>query len=240
MQRHRHILLSHLRDLWASGLDLLYPPLCTGCFSRLPDPTQPLCLRCLRGLERASSRDVQRQLERHPPHRQVLDSAFCLWRYDKGGILQHIHHRLKYGNRPTYGRHLGTVLGIAYQRTADAPRQLDAVLAIPLHPSRRYERGYNQSVELAEGMRKVLDLPVAHQAVHRSRATQTQTELTREDRWHNVSGAFCVKSPELVAGRRFLLVDDVMTTGATALAVAAVLKQHRAAAVHMAALALTR
>lgn len=239
MQRHRHI-LSQLRVLWESGLNLLYPPLCTGCCCRLADPTQPLCLRCLRALERASSRDVQKQLERHPPHRQTLDSAFCLWRYDKGGILQHVHHRLKYSNRPAYGRHLGAVLGTAYRQTADTPIHLDALLAVPLHPTRRYERGYNQSLELAEGMQDVLRLPILQQAVHRSWATRTQTELSREDRWHNVSGAFSVEAPELVAGSHLLLVDDVMTTGATALAVAAILKKHEAATVHLAALALTR
>lgn len=229
--------------VWRGGaalLDLLYPPLCLGCRRRVATSGEPLCPRCLQRLERADPETVQAQLEELSVARESLDGAFCLWRFDKGGALQQVQHALKYGNRPRYGVQMGRLIGEGLQ--ASAPRLLpaDLVVPVPLHRTRKLERGYNQSMQLARGLGDALDVPVAGTILQRSRATCSQASLNRSARWRNVQGAFAVSTPEAAAGRRFLLVDDLLTTGATAAAAAQPLKEAGAASVVLVTLAMAR
>lgn len=227
-----------VRPAWEGLLRVLYPPRCEGCGARLLDAAQPLCHRCLYRLERAEAAHLDRLLARLPEARAALDGAFALWLFDDGGTVQRVQHLLKYGNRPHVGRALGQVMGTAYGATT-APRPA-LVLPIPLHRARRYERGYNQSAMLAQGVGCALGVPVEEALLVRCRATRTQTNLSRRRRWSNVEGAFAVATPQAVAGRTLLLIDDVMTTGATLAAAAAALKHAGAASIHAATLALAR
>ena len=230
--------LWHLvRALGMGLLSLLYPPLCLGCGGRVAEQA-PICSGCLARLERADAGLVQAQLNRLPDARHALDHAFVLWHFDKGGALQAIQHALKYGNRPRYGIALGRVAGAAYAKQhASKPTR---VLPIPLHRTRYLERGYNQSAMLAIGVAQTLGADVLEEALVRHRATRSQTSFARSKRWTNVEGAFAIPNPEVVAGQSFLLIDDVLTTGATAVAAAQTLKEAGAVHVHLLALALAR
>ena len=226
-----------LRLLRQSGralLDVLYPPQCLGCGARLSEAATPLCHRCIHRLERVEDEEVDARLEQLP-HAEVLTICAVLWRFDAGGTVQRVQHRLKYGNRPRYGLVLGGWMATAYQEAGGAA---DLVLPIPLHRARYYERGYNQSAMLARGVADALGLPCRDDVLHRARATRSQTHLSREERWANVSDAFSVEHPGAIEGRRVLLVDDVLTTGATLAAGAAALKGLGATAVDALALAL--
>lgn len=214
-------------------LDLIYPPLCLGCDGPVRRADQPLCHRCLKGLERVDPDRVAAVLDALPD-RSALHGGTCLWVFDKGGTLQHVQHALKYGNRPRYGMLLGQLLA----ETADLP-EVDGVVPVPLHRARFLERGYNQSAALSRGISHVLDVPVVD-VMTRPTVTRSQTHLSRAERWQNVRSAFAVAQPDAVRKRHLLLVDDVLTTGSTAAAAARALVDAGATRVHLATLAMAR
>jgi ComF family protein len=198
-----------------------------------------VCPACLRRLERAEAADVAARLARLPEAAAALDTARALWVFDKRGTLQRLQHALKYGNRPRYGVPLGRLMATAWTDAAD----LAGVVPIPLHRTRRLERGYNQSAMLAEGLADALGLPLRPDLLARPRPTRTQTHLDRRQRWANVEGAFATPDAAdaaAAAGRAWLVVDDVLTTGSTAGAAARTLKAAGARAVHLATLAMAR
>lgn len=217
-------------------LDLVYPPRCLHCDARTSTPADPLCSRCLQQPERADATAVMQHIHRLPAPTDALDAATALWRFDKGGVLQRAQHALKYGNRPRYGIALGRLMA-ACLGDVEAP---DAIVPIPLHRARFYERGYNQSAMLANGLGTASDLPVHTDWLARPVATRSQTHLSRADRWANVATAFDVTAPDPVDGASMLIVDDIITTGSTAVAAAAALKDAGARYVALCALAFAR
>lgn len=230
----RHWLLTLGQGL----LDLVYPARCVGCHNRTDDPHLPLCIRCIRQLETTDAAAVTAALHSFDGLDPDRTTGFALWRFDKGGTLQRVQHALKYQNRPAYGRSLGRLIGEAYQ-AATVPLP-DLIVPVPLHRQRLLERGYNQSAYLARGLGEVLDVPVLEAVLKRSVPTRSQTHLSAGERWENVRAAFTVVRPDAVGGRRVLLVDDVMTTGATAAAALRALHRAGAPSTHLAALAFAR
>ncbi len=237
--------VSLARALGHALLGVLYPPLCLGCEARLPERTPgrqpegeaglPLCPACLRRLPRAGPSALRPRLDRFPG--AVFDTAFALWLFDEGGTLQRIQHALKYGNRPTLGRELGRLVGQAWREAGH--RVPGLVVPLPLHRPRRLERGYNQSERLAAGIAASLGAPLRSDLLRRTRPTRSQTALSQTARWTNVAGAFGLRDEADLAGQRVLLVDDVFTTGATAVAAAAPLRS-AGARVSLAVLACAR
>ena len=234
------------RRLWRAGraaggalLDLAFPRLCLGCTERLaPSETAdgvPLCTRCRRRLPHPPADAFADRLSAHPEAEGVA-CALALWGFDAGGTVQRLQHRLKYGNRPGLGTALGGLLAAAWQ---DARHPVpDLVVPIPLHRLRLLERGYNQAAALADGLAAGLGTACSPHGLERTRKTRSQTRLGKAQRWDNVAGAFCVSHPEAVAGRAVLLVDDVVTTGATLLAAAHALRAAGATSVSLVAFAL--
>lgn len=229
------VVLRFLQTVGRGLLDVLYPPRCLGCGARPDTPKLPLCPRCLQSLERAPTMGVAARLDRLPVGQGVFDGALALWVFDKAGTLQAVQHALKYRNRPRYGVPLGRLVGQAFQETHPAP---DGVVPIPLHHTRRLERGYNQSAMLAEGVADVLDCPCRPDLLKRPRPTRSQAHLSREERWRNVRDAFSATSAS--ADGQWLLVDDVLTTGSTAVAAAQTLADNGADSLYLATLALAR
>jgi ComF family protein len=227
-----------LRRFGRALLDVLYPPLCLGCEDRLPPDarTLPLCATCLRTLPRAAPGTLGPRLARFPEGSTAFARTSALWLFDAEGALQRLQHALKYGNRPTLGVRLGRLVGEAWPDEAPRP---ELIVPVPLHRRRRLERGYNQSERLAAGVGEVLACPVRSDLLARARPTRSQTALSQTERWRNVADAFALADAGAVAGRRVLLVDDVLTTGATAVAAAAPLRA-AGATVSLATLACTR
>ncbi|RMH49462.1 MAG: ComF family protein [Bacteroidetes bacterium] len=231
-------MLRRLREGWRGVLDLLYPARCLACGDRALEPHLPLCTGCLRRLERADAATVTAALHRFEGLAPACTVGVALWRFDKGGVLQQLQHALKYQNRPAYGLPLGRLMAEACT-DAGLPTP-DVIVPVPLHRRRYLERGYNQSAWLARGLAERLGVPADATVLTRPVATRSQTHLDADARWQNVQDAFAVTTPQAVSGRQVLLVDDVMTTGATAAAALRTLQAAGAAGTAFVALALAR
>jgi ComF family protein len=172
--------------------------LCEPCLARIPQVPGVLCATCLtRG-------DAPFACLRHP-HTQVASA----WVYDDPAAA--VVQALKYDGRPQIAAALGGVLA----RALPALWRADLVLEMPLHPARQRERGYNQASALADALAEAASVPRAPGAIQRTRATAPQARLGQRERRQNVSGAFQVRHPARLRGRRVLVVDDVLTTGST-------------------------
>ena len=138
--------------------------------------------------------------------------VMTLFKFVKSGKVQHLLHALKYKNQPEIGVQLGRVYGADLE---EYKNQFDVIVPVPLHPSKRRKRGYNQSEEFGKGLGEILEIPCTEKFLKRVKATATQTKKSKLNRWENVSEVFEVEQKEELKGKRVLLVDDVVTTGAT-------------------------
>lgn len=196
-------------------LHLLYPPYCVACAGPLVKGEDWICTSCLMQLPRPGY-----HLYRENPvflrlvGRLPLDFAAAFLLFTRGGRVQHILHALKYHNVPALAVYLGKIYG-GDLKEAGLGSKADMIVPVPLHPARQRKRGYNQSAEFARGLSAAINVPLNNSILVRERATETQTRKNRLMRWQNVENAFALKQAEAVKGRRILLVDDVITTGAT-------------------------
>ncbi|HEX8387196.1 MAG TPA: phosphoribosyltransferase family protein [Rubricoccaceae bacterium] len=213
-----------VRDAASAVAGLVYPDLCLGCDRRVPgradeDPLAglPLCPTCLAALPPAPPAGTGPALAGATASGTVA-AAVALWAYDAGGTVRRVQHALKYGGHERIGRPLGHLVGAACARAGFGP--VDLVVPVPLASVRLLERGYNQSAALAAGVAGKLGAEWRTDRLVRTRSTRSQTALTAAERQANVDGAFAVPAPWTVDGRHVLLVDDVLTTGATLVAAA--------------------
>lgn len=216
-------------------LDLLYPPVCLHCGARISS-SSILCISCRSSLEVVDGADLSTLLDRLGNHE--IDRISAVWYFDRGNPLQDVQHALKYGNRPACGVWLGRHLRRALER--ETPPHSAVVVPIPLHRRRLLTRGFNQSAIIGRAVADTLAIRLEEGALSRPRSTRTQVSLSRADRRKNLSTAFATPHTELIKGRCILLVDDVMTTGATLAEAAAVLKTAGADTIWAAAVGLAR
>jgi ComF family protein len=149
-----------------------------------------------------------------------LATSFCT--FDKGGVMQHLMHQLKYKGGREVGEKLGHLFGSNLLRSAPY-REVELLIPVPLHPKRERKRGYNQSVEIGKGMSAAMGIPLQSGVLIRNHYSATQTNKGRFDRWENVKELFSLNNTDILKGKHILLIDDVVTTGATLEACAQVL-----------------
>jgi len=143
-----------------------------------------------------------------------VEYAIAYLHFHKEGITQQILHNLKYRNQPEAGIKLGEWFGLDLIKSGLADTW-EVVIPIPLHRSKEKRRGYNQSNYIAEGLGNALGIPNSFETIIRNKKSETQTNKSKQERWENVEGIFEIKKPQTVRGKHVLLVDDVVTTGAT-------------------------
>ena len=206
-------------------MKLLYPgrAICVGCGDRSGQEREWLCEACRQAL-------AKRWLGVVPPPGPEIDLAAGAYRY--GGPARGMVRSLKYGSAAVLAGMMARPMARALEPLG--PLAADGVAYVPMHPKRQAERGYNHAALLAEALADALELPVLD-ALSRTRDTPQQAKLDLEGRRRNLEGAIAVGAD--VSGRRVLLVDDVCTTGATALACAGALRAAGASGVVLACFA---
>lgn len=134
--------------------------------------------------------------------------------FAKNELIQHLIHQLKYNHNLEIGIYLGEITGNTLLKSTRF-EDIDYLIPLPLYPEKQFKRGYNQAEVICNGIHKSTMIPVMANNIVRQRATETQTRKHRAERWQNVAGSFVVTEPATLTGKHVLLIDDVITTGAT-------------------------
>lgn len=196
-------------------ISLIYPNICASCGNSLWKHEKVICTFCDFHLPRTNF-----HLERDNPvtrsfwGRAKIESGAALYYFNKGNRVQQLIHQLKYKDRKDIGQVLGEKYG-AYLKHSPFFNNIELIVPVPLHKKKRMKRGYNQSEEFAKGLGKSMGVGVDPYALIRNKATETQTRKSRYKRWENVADMFSAPHPDRLVGKHVLLVDDVITTGAT-------------------------
>jgi ComF family protein len=204
-----------LKLMIADFISLFFPRLCVNCGEPLFDQEDFFCLPCFLNLPKthySSFRDnaaCDRFLGKVP-----IEKALAYLYYNKGGIGQKLVADIKYRGNIRLGKWIGIQLANDIQSSGFF-EGIDLLLPVPLHPKKKKKRGFNQSELIARGIASVTHIPVETTNLYRSKASSTQTKKGVYDRWLNMQGIFNVKNNQLFAGKQVLLIDDVLTTGAT-------------------------
>jgi len=143
-----------------------------------------------------------------------IEKAAAFSYYNRGSRIRNLIHCLKYKGIKEIGNELGRIYGLIL-KDSGFTEGIDLIIPVPLHPSKKRIRGFNQSDLISEGISVVTGLPVDSRSIARISVSGTQTKRSRYDRWTNVDGIFKVNEPEKLIGQHILLVDDVITTGST-------------------------
>ncbi len=199
--------------LLQSLLSFFYPKTCVACGRPLLLKEQFFCLFCLHKFPETQFHT----LKEHPykllfEGRVKIEKIFTLFYFIKGGSSQKILHQLKYHNNKELGDFLGFYYG---NQIRDQTLDIDFLIPIPLHKKKKRKRGYNQSEWIAKGVSRATGVPVLTDLMIRKSFTDTQTKKGRYSRWENVKSAFEVVPEKITEGAHYLIIDDVLTTGAT-------------------------
>ena len=145
--------------------------------------------------------------------RLPLTAATAQFYFTKESLMQHLMHQFKYKGNKELGLQFGRMMGDQLKRSNRF--NVDALIPLPLFPAKEKRRGYNQATILCDGMAEIMNVPVLDKVIIRPQHTETQTKKGRLERWKNMEGKFVLTNPEMIRNKHILLVDDVVTTGAT-------------------------
>ncbi|MDB5201964.1 MAG: phosphoribosyltransferase [Ferruginibacter sp.] len=204
-----------LRHLLSDSFHLFYPHNCMGCGSDILGQAEQLCLRCIHALPHTEFEKYPlNPVERIFHGRVSLLAAHSEFYFAKGQLIQALMHQLKYRNNRLIGEWLGHLMG---KHLLDSGRfsGIDYLVPLPMFPAKEFKRGYNQATVICSGISGAMQIPVNTRQITRKTATETQTLKNRTERWENVAGSFDCNNEQILQGKTILLVDDVLTTGAT-------------------------
>jgi ComF family protein len=196
-------------------LHLFLPHHCAGCDSDIISRQQVLCMHCIDRLPLTNFHmHANNPVEKIFWGRIAVTCAASYLYFSKDSLLQRIVHHLKYKGNKELGLFIGRKMGEALLQT-NRFNDIDVIVPLPLFAARERKRGYNQALVLCHGMAEIFNRPVLHQVISRRSLSETQTHKNRIERWQNMQGKFGLQQPGAIAGKHILLVDDVITTGAT-------------------------
>lgn len=219
-------------------LNLFFPKVCYGCDHLLTDNEIHICTNCRHHLPVTNYHyENNDTVEKVFYGRVKLVQATALLRFQKKGIVQHLLHNLKYKGHEIIGAILGVWLGSELKSIASYGN-IDLVIPVPLHKNKLKQRGYNQVAKFGEEIAKALNATYIDSVLIKTSATKTQVFKKRLARWNNSDEIFSMVNEDLIKGKHILLVDDIITTGATIEACANVLNKANGIKISVATMAI--
>lgn len=215
--------------------DFFLPRLCPSCGNKLNSGEESICVNCFLQIKPASPGRISHDYQHMFKAKGNITGFTSLYIFEKDKEIQKIIHAIKYQNRFRTGELLGRLLG---EKILNENWEIDLIVPVPLHHLKKAERGYNQSFYIAWGVNKILHRQLDDHSIKRIKYTETQTAMNIVERVENITGAFSVKHNRNILGKNILLIDDVVTTGATVSECGGVLIENGAAKVYAASLAI--
>ena len=208
-------MISPLQKISTAIQHLLYPHFCSGCAIDFISRKEFLCAKCNGILPHTQFGHIPfNPIEKMFIGRLPIEAASAMYYFTKSSLLQHLLVQLKYNNNKEAGFFFGRQLGHLLKET-NRFNSIDCIVPLPLHPKKLYQRGYNQADLIGDGIISVWHKPLLKKAISRIIFTKSQTHESRVTRWENMQGVFKVDNKNALLGKHILLIDDVITTGAS-------------------------
>lgn len=202
-------------SLWHDFISLIYPRSCVCCDKLLLKTEEFICNHCYVNLPQSRfEAEKDSELDKIFYGRIPVQKAGAYLLFEKSGKVQRILHNIKYNGNKALAERVGEWYGEKLKDISDFAKA-DCIIPVPLHAKKQKQRGFNQSEEFAKGISKELNIPVMNHQLIRTEFTSTQTKKSKAERWENVKDKFVVRHPDQLKDKTILLVDDVITTGAT-------------------------
>ena len=192
--------------------DFFLPRFCPGCNKKLLANEKLVCSQCLNSILIADAVRLQYEYDRKFNSEKIIEDFYARYVFETDKTLQHIIHALKYQKKFRLGIFLGEILS---EGIKSRNWQIDLIIPVPIHHLKKVERGYNQSDYIVKGVSKSLKIPYSTKSLKRIKHTESQTRLHINERAINVANAFKVRNSKKIKNKNILLVDDIITTGAT-------------------------
>ncbi|HKC34540.1 MAG TPA: phosphoribosyltransferase family protein [Chitinophagaceae bacterium] len=203
------------KEIKDSLLQVVFPHVCDGCGSDLLNIESRLCIRCVASLPETNfEQHTGNPVEKIFWGRIPVVNAAAHFYFTKESLMQRLMHQFKYKGNRDLGLQLGRMMGYSL-KSSNRFTGISGLVPLPLFPFKEKKRGYNQATILCEGMAEILSLPILNNIITRPEHTETQTKKGRIERWRNIEGKFHLINSGLIQNKHLLLVDDVITTGAT-------------------------
>lgn len=218
-------MISLVKLLFKDLVDLVYPCYCVSCEKENALDNHVFCLRCFLQVSNTNHFSVKdNELLFRLSGRVELEHGAALYEFIKKGSVQDAIHKLKYKRQSEIGVILGRQFGNEYLKST-LFEKADFIIPIPVHYKRLLSRGYNQSLMFAKGINEVSNIPILRKALIKTESIKTQTKKSRSDRFSKVLTSFELRKTKALKGKTILLVDDVVTTGATIEAATTILSE---------------
>lgn len=222
----------------ADLLNLFFPKVCYACNSLLGDNEKHICIHCRHSLPVTNNHfNGSKEVEKVFYGRAKIENATALFHFHKNGLVQELLHNLKYRGYEEIGKVLGTWLG-GELKEIQVYKDIDVVVPVPLHKRKLRKRGYNQATKFGQEIAKALNADFNESALIKTTETSSQVFKDRLSRWYNSKEIFTLSSQENLKCQHILLVDDIITTGATIEACVNVLKEMKGVKISIAAIAI--
>ncbi|MCX6258423.1 MAG: ComF family protein [Bacteroidia bacterium] len=204
-----------IRGLIDDLMGLFFPRICYACGEVLYGHEEVICNLCIYQIPRTNyHRSADNPVSRLFWGRVNVDGATSFFSFSKGSRFQGLIHQLKYKGKTEIGYVLGRLFGIDLKESP-VFSLVDVVIPVPLHPDKQKKRGFNQCWYIADGIAFSLQVPVDCKSLYRGVNNETQTRKSRFERWKNVRDIFGLRDNHNLDNKHILLIDDVITTGAT-------------------------